>query len=64
MKIATLRMSKLDMLVNGILKWDIVFFTAASCSTKRESICVKTTEYIMVLSKIGRSLSIHFTSST
>jgi hypothetical protein len=44
MKNATLRISKLDMLAGGILKFDTVVFIAAPCSTNREAICVKTTE--------------------
>ncbi|KAK6250987.1 hypothetical protein SCA6_004992 [Theobroma cacao] len=44
MKSATLRMSKLDMLAGGIRKFEMVVVIAAPCSTKREAICVKTTE--------------------
>lgn len=38
MKMATLRISKLDMLAGGILKREIVVFIAAPCSTKSEAI--------------------------
>lgn len=64
MKEATLSMSKLDMLAGGMWKEATVVFMAAPCSTKREVICVKTTEYKIVQSQIGRSLNMHFTSST
>jgi hypothetical protein len=64
MKTATLMISKLDMLAGGTLKLETVVFMAAPCSTKREAICVKTTEYIMVQSQMGSSLNMHFTSST
>ena len=57
-------MSKLDMLAGGIRKCEMVVFITAPCSTKREAICVKTIEYIVVQSQIGSSLRMHLTSST
>lgn len=64
MKDTTLRMLKTDMLAGGMWKCPMVAFIAAPCSTKNEAICVKTTEYIIVQTHIGRSLNMHFTSST
>ncbi|MCD7449022.1 hypothetical protein HAX54_048105 [Datura stramonium] len=36
---ATLRMSKLDILAAGILKFAIVIFMASPCSTKSDALC-------------------------
>ncbi|CAA7408000.1 unnamed protein product [Spirodela intermedia] len=64
MSTSTLSISKTDMLDGGTWKCPTIVFILSPCSTKREAIWVNTTEYMMVQTQMGRSLSTHFTSST
>lgn len=62
-----LTMSNANKLDGGIWKLEleeIVVFIAVPFSTKRESICMNTTEDRIAQSHIGSNLSMHFTSST
>lgn len=64
MNVDVLIMSNANMLAGGIWKFEIVVFMAAPCSTKRESICMNTTEDKTVQNQIGSNLRMDFTSST
>lgn len=57
-------MSNADMLAAGKRKLPTVASMTSPCSTKREAIWVKMTEYIIVQSQIGSIRSIHLASST